>query len=209
MTEELHPPSAPESGDQIERLLEEHLGSLRAFLRLRAGAGIRARLGHSDLVQSVCREVLESRDRIEFQGDAAFKSWLYTVATNVCLNEVRRPEHRQRFESLDAPRDEGKGAVLAAREDASPEAQMAHQQVAARLEATLAALPEKQRAAFLMVRHEAMTHEEIAKSLKTSVSAVKSLVHRALETLRKELRTIADEMADESGSAPRAEEART
>jgi len=178
----------------------------RAPIVAYAGRYTRDRARAEEIAQEVFVRVYTAKS---YQADASFKSWLYTVATNVCLNEVRRPEHRQRFESLDAPRDEGKGPVLAAREDASPEAQMAHQQVAARLEATLAALPEKQRAAFLMVRHEAMTHEEIAKSLKTSVSAVKSLVHRALETLRKELRTIADEMADESGSAPRAEEART
>ena len=140
-----------------------------------------------------------------YQPDASFKTWLYTVATNVCLNEVRRPEHRHRFESIDVPADDGGGLTLTAPEDGSPEAQLAHRQVASRLEATLAALPDKQRAAFLMVRHEAMTHEEIATALSTSVSAVKSLVHRALESLRKELRNA----TDEGGPQSRTGEART
>ena len=42
-------------------------------------------------------------------------------------------------------------------------------------------LPPKQRAAFLMARQDQMSHEEIAAALETSVSAVKSLIHRALE----------------------------
>ncbi|MFM7280537.1 MAG: hypothetical protein ACKO32_02025, partial [Planctomycetia bacterium] len=58
--------------DQVARLLETNLDGLRAFLRVRAGAALRAKLGHSDLVQTVCREVLESAETIEFRSDAAF-----------------------------------------------------------------------------------------------------------------------------------------
>ena len=37
-----------------------------------------------------------------FRGDAKFSTWLYRVATNICLNEVRRPGYRQKIASLDA-----------------------------------------------------------------------------------------------------------
>ena len=57
----------------------------------------------------------------------------------------------------------------------------------------LGQLPENQRAAFLMARHDNLSHEEIAEALSTSVSAVKSLIHRALEALRKEVETLARE----------------
>ena len=43
----------------------------------------------------------------------------------------------------------------------------------------LGALPDKQRAAFVLCRFEGMSYEEIAETLETSVSAVKSLIHRA------------------------------
>ena len=57
----------------IEQLIQEHLPGLRAFVRLNAGATLRAREAQSDLVQSVCREVLEGREGFEYRGDAAFK----------------------------------------------------------------------------------------------------------------------------------------
>ena len=74
----------------IERLLAENLTGLRAFLRVRTGAAIRARLEHSDLVQSVCREVLEGADHFEFRGDAAFRNWLYTAALRKIVEQHRK-----------------------------------------------------------------------------------------------------------------------
>ncbi|HET6923177.1 MAG TPA: sigma-70 family RNA polymerase sigma factor, partial [Anaeromyxobacteraceae bacterium] len=47
------------------------------------------------------------------------------------------------------------------------------------VEALLGSLPDKQRAAFVLCRFEGLSYEEIARALDTSVSAVKSLVHRA------------------------------
>jgi len=178
-------------------LVRRHQGWVRrlAFRYTRQGQDA------EELAQEIFVRVYKTK---AYQPDASFKTWLYKVATNVCLNEVRRPEHRQAFQSIDVDREDGGAPELAAREDGSPEVQLSGAQVAARLEHVLAELPEKQRAAFLMVRHESMSHEEIAVALSTSVSAVKSLVHRALEALRKELRTLSSE-----GSHPRlGEEAR-
>lgn len=58
--------SAPE---EIERLLQEHLPGLRAFVRLQATPEIRAQESVSDIVQSVCREVLTHADRFQHPGD--------------------------------------------------------------------------------------------------------------------------------------------
>lgn len=183
----------------FEVLFQRHRGAIVGY----ASRYTRDRARAEELAQEVFVRVYTTKS---YQPDASFKTWLYKVATNVCLNEVRRPEHRQSFQSIDVAREDGGAPVLAAREDGSPEVQLSSAETAARLEAILAGLPEKQRAAFLMVRHEAMTHEEIAEALSTSVSAVKSLVHRALEALRKELRALSTEGG---GPGPRApEEAR-
>lgn len=149
-----------------------------------AGRYVRDQARAEELAQEVFVRVYKTK---AYEPDARFKTWLYRVATNVCLNEVRRPEHKQAFESLDARGEDEKRPELPAGLEASPEALLAEQELARRLERVLAKLPEKQRAAFLMVRYEAMTHEEIAVALETSVSAVKSLVHRALEALRRDL----------------------
>ena len=70
------------SGDRraVQQLLERHLPSLRAYVRLRAGAVIPRHESGSDLVQSVCRDVLENLDRFRYPGEAAFRAWLYATA---------------------------------------------------------------------------------------------------------------------------------
>ena len=64
----------------FDELLTRFLPELRAFVRLRAGIRIMRRESEEDLVQSVCREVLQDVGNFEYRGLPAFKSWLYTRA---------------------------------------------------------------------------------------------------------------------------------
>src|SRR5882672_1825641 len=64
----------------VATLLERYLPGLNAFVRLRAGPLLRARESTSDLVQSVCREVLEHVDRFQYRSEGLFKQWLFTTA---------------------------------------------------------------------------------------------------------------------------------
>lgn len=115
-----------------------------------------------------------------YSPDRPFRSWIYRVATNVCLNELRRGEHAVNRSGIETD------ALPAAGE---PESELLGRELTRRLEARLFALPEKQRAAFILCRFEGLSHVEIADALGTSVSATKSLIHRALEALRAEVRT--------------------
>lgn len=136
-----------------------------------------------------------------YEPDARFKTWVYRVATNLCLNEIRRPDAVG--EAFDLTEDEGAKTIrVPAPMQTTPEDEAMGRQLAARLEAALDALPANQRAAFAMARQDGMTHEEIADILSTSVPAVKSLVHRALEALRKEVSVI-----DLSAASQQAKEA--
>ena len=56
---------------EFEQLLERHLPTLRAYVRRNLDAALADRESTSDLVQSVCREVLQSRGQYTFRGDAA------------------------------------------------------------------------------------------------------------------------------------------
>jgi len=113
-----------------------------------------------------------------YQPQARFKTFLYRVATNHCLNEVRRAEFTARARGP-------LGQDLAPELDALPsDAAGPHDEAVARsleqaVVALLGSLPEKQRAAFVLCRFEGLSYEEIAETLETSVSAVKSLIHRA------------------------------
>ncbi len=129
-----------------------------------------------ELAQDVFVKLYRSAHR--YQPSARFKTFLYRVATNHCLNEVRRAEFTAR---AGAPSAGGGPTDL----DALPSGAADPHEVAVgrSLEravlAMLGALPEKQRAALVLCRFEGMSYEEIAETLETSVSAVKSLVHRA------------------------------
>ena len=80
------------AGDRsaLEELLVRHLPTLRAYVRLRMGPGLRGMERESDLVQSVCREVLFGAERFRFGESDAFKAWLYTTL-------VRKISDRQAY----------------------------------------------------------------------------------------------------------------
>ncbi len=132
-----------------------------------------------ELAQDVFLKVHRSAPR--YQPTARFKTWLYRIAANHCLNELRRGEYSVRRES--APRDGGESEPLdldtLPSGGATPEETAMGEALATAVHALLARLPEKQRTAFVLCRLEGLSYEDIAEVLETSVSAVKSLLHRA------------------------------
>ena len=142
-----------------------------------------------DLAQSVFVQVWRSADR--YQPAAKFSTWLFTIARNVCLNELRR-RARHPADSLDAPAhagsDEPRGHGVEDRQiSAAPDA-LLRGELEAKVAEALAALPENQRTALLLWQREEMAYEDIAEVLGCSLSAVKSLIHRARETLKARLK---------------------
>src|SRR5688572_24033017 len=127
-----------------------------------------------ELTQDVFIRVYTTK---KYEASGSLKTWLYRVATNVCLNELRKAENKADHEVMEAE---------PASSEATPDEALAGRELAKTLQDALARLPANQRAALLMARQDGMTHEEIATALETSVAAVKSLIHRALETLRRE-----------------------
>lgn len=108
-------------------------------------------------------------------GRARFSTWVHKVATNLCIDRLRkrRPLPLE-GEALDVP-------------DPAPdaEAQTAGSQQSARLSAALQKLPERQRLAIVLVHYQELGNREAADILGTSVEAVESLLGRARRTLRK------------------------
>jgi RNA polymerase sigma-70 factor (ECF subfamily) len=147
-----------------------------------------------ELTQDVFIRVYTTK---KYEATGTLRTWLYRVATNVCLNELRKAENKAHHESLDAESSqETKPEPLST--SASPEEALAGNELAKTLQDALTRLPANQRAALLMARQDGMTHEEIATALETSVPAVKSLIHRALETLRKEAERLSADASQEA-----------
>lgn len=140
-----------------------------------------------EMVQEIFFKIYRAADKYEPRG--RFTTYLYRVATNHCLNEVRKADYREKFDSLDQAQsdDERGGIVLPDKEQASADVLFWAQTMAHKLQELLVELPENQRVALLLNRLEGLSYQEIADVLDVSVGAVKSLLHRARHTLRDRL----------------------
>jgi RNA polymerase sigma-70 factor (ECF subfamily) len=177
---------AVQQGDQAayHRLFEKHVAGVIGFAMQFVGNRARA----EELAQDVFLQIYRTRSR--YAPRARFKTWLYRMVTNACLSELRRPEHRFRLEPLDPPPGEHADdapAVVEAPSRSSEEMALDHETLD-RLRTAVAELPAQQRAALLLARVNGLSYDEVAASLSCSVSAVKSLIHRATATLRQQMR---------------------
>ncbi len=130
------------------------------------------------------------RSRAGYEPSAKFSTWLYRIATNLAVNHARdtrheRPENTVR---LDEPDQETGTTPDLADESLTAEEQMLRAERVAMIRQKVQALPERQRMAVIMHKYQQMDYRQIADVLKLSESATKSLLFRAYETLREQLK---------------------
>jgi RNA polymerase sigma-70 factor (ECF subfamily) len=114
-----------------------------------------------------------------YRPSARFKTFLFRVATNHCLNELRRPARRG--ERVETPMDdEGLPTALdTAAGEATPQHALEAKEAERAVSRALEAMSTRERAAFTMCRFEGLAYKDIAFALDASEAAVKSLIHRA------------------------------
>jgi RNA polymerase sigma-70 factor, ECF subfamily len=141
-----------------------------------------------DLAQEVFLRVY--RSRAGYEPSAKFTTWLYRIATNLAVNYARdrRHERPEQMVSLDES-DEDTGLKVDV-PDGSPSAEEAilKRERLAAIRQKVQALPERQRMAVVMHKYQQMDYRQIGEVLKLSESATKSLLFRAYETLRQQLK---------------------
>jgi RNA polymerase sigma-70 factor, ECF subfamily len=141
-----------------------------------------------DLAQNVFVQVFKSADR--YRVEAKFSTWLFTIARNLALNEIRR-RSRHPAESLEASletQDELPARQFEDRKNISAPDQLLQRELAGKVEDALASLPENQRTAILLFKEKEMSYDDISEILGCSLSATKSLIHRGRETLKEKLK---------------------
>ncbi len=141
-----------------------------------------------DLAQEVFLRVYRSRGN--YEASAKFTTWLYRIATNLAVNYARdtRHERAENTVSLDEP-DENTGLTMDIADGSlSAEEMLVRRERLAAIREKVQALPERQRLAVVMHKYQQMDYREIAEVLKLSESATKSLLFRAYETLREQLK---------------------
>ena len=141
-----------------------------------------------DLAQEVFLRVYRSRQT--YEASAKFTTWLYRIATNLAVNHARdtRHERPEVTVSLDEP-DEETGTTLDVADGAvTAEESLVRRERTLAIRAKVEALPERQKLAVIMHKYQQMDYKQIAEVLKLSESATKSLLFRAYETLREQLK---------------------
>jgi RNA polymerase sigma-70 factor (ECF subfamily) len=141
-----------------------------------------------DLAQEVFLRVY--RSRATYEASAKFTTWLYRIATNLAVNHARdtRHERPEVTVSLDEPDEETGTTLDVADSTVSAEEALVRRERMAAIRSKVEALPERQRLAVIMHKYQQMDYKQIADVLKLSESATKSLLFRAYETLREQLR---------------------
>ncbi len=176
--------------DAFRELFRRHCPHVLRFVRRHVGEGAIA----DELVQDVFTQMYRARER--YRPEARFTTWLYTIALNVCRNERRRPEHQLRVRSDRQEEGEsGLDPILDPVDDAAPTAEevVAGQELEGRLRAALQRLPEKQRSALLLSRVDGLAYRDVASVLGCSEGAVKALLFRATQTLKRDLQHLLGE----------------
>jgi len=141
-----------------------------------------------DLAQVVFLQIYKSANRYEVSSK--FTTWMFTIARNLCLNEIRR-RSRHPADSLDTTHPGHEDQPLQQYEDKktfSPPDSLLQGELEEKIEQALSELPENQRTAILLCRGDELSYEDIAKVLNCSLSATKSLIHRGRETLKQKLK---------------------
>jgi RNA polymerase sigma-70 factor (ECF subfamily) len=141
-----------------------------------------------ELAQEVFLRVY--RSRASYEASAKFNTWLYRIATNLAVNHARdtrheRPENTLR---LDEPDQETGSTPDLADGSLTAEEQILHRERMAVVRQKVQGLPERQRMAVIMHKYQQMDYREIADVMRLSESATKSLLFRAYETLREQLK---------------------
>ena len=155
--------------------------------------GFLYRLAHNaaaaeDLAQEVFLRVYRSRET--YEASAKFTTWLYRIATNLAVNHARdtRHERPENQVSLDEPDTDTGMTMDVADSHLSAEENILRRERLAAIRAKVQALPERQRMAVVMHKYQQMDYKQIAEVLKLSESATKSLLFRAYEALRGQLK---------------------
>jgi RNA polymerase sigma-70 factor (ECF subfamily) len=174
------------AGDQsaFEYLVQKYRRPMVSFMYRMARNSAAA----EDLAQEVFLRIYRSRET--YEASAKFTTWLYRIATNLAVNHARDSRH-ERPEvqvSLDEPDDDTGTTLELPDSSLNAEQQMVRRERMLAIRRKVEALPEQQRLAVIMHKYQQMDYKQIADVLKKSESATKSLLFRAYETLREQLK---------------------
>lgn len=143
-----------------------------------------------DVAQEVFIRIFKSIHT--FKGESKLSTWIYRITTSCALDLVRSRKSKKRFAFLQRLFGNDNEPLYEAPDFYHPGVAMDQKENAAKLFKAIDKLPENQKVAFTLHKLEDLSYQEISEVMKTSVSAVESLMHRAKQNLRKMLENEAE-----------------
>ena len=144
-----------------------------------------------DAYQDAFIKAYRKLDTFRFQ--CRFHTWLYRIATNVCLDHLRRRKARPEFGVFEAEDAAGRSPLqLAAdsRPASSPEQMLGSEEISRRIKVALEALSDRERLVFTLRHHEGMRLRQIGETCSMSEESAKQCLFRATKKLRRELQDV-------------------
>ena len=170
----------------LDVMLTRHLPALRNYVRGRVDRLVAAKESSADLVQSVCREVIEHIDRFEHRSEAGFRQWLYRTAERKIIDRFRYYTADKRDAGRETRADDladggaihdTRGLFYTPSHDA-----IVREELGAAASA-FDGLPDHYQQVIIMSRVQGLTHAQIAKRIGRSEGAVRNLLYRGLAAI--------------------------
>jgi RNA polymerase sigma-70 factor (ECF subfamily) len=146
----------------------------------------------ADEVMDVTQEAFIKAYRAlpRFRGDSAFYTWLYRIAINTAKNHLVSRSRRPPDTDIDVDGEfQADSAVL--RDVASPDNQLASDELERTIFKAIDDLPEELRVAVTLREFEGMSYEEIAEVMECPVGTVRSRIFRAREAIERSIAALA------------------
>jgi len=148
-----------------DALVRRYYGALLRFFELRVAAA-------EDLAQRTVLAIVEQRHR--FRGDASFRTYLFSVARRVLIQQLKADEHAARMSQFDAPQSARRTSLSML---------FARKQEQQLVLVALATLPEQAQTLLVLHYWERLTSREIAEVLDVPTSTVTTRLSRARRAL--------------------------
>ncbi|MBE5040370.1 RNA polymerase sigma factor [Ructibacterium gallinarum] len=175
----------------FEQLIAEHQKRIFSIAYRIAGNSDDA----ADMAQEVLVKIFKNINK--FKGDSKFSTWIYRVATNTCLDELKRIRRHPSY-SLDQEIDTEEGSISAEIEDDAPTPEESAERKAVRdaVNIAIARLGDDHKKVIVLRDLQGFSYEEIAKIMNCSEGTVKSRISRARSQLKKILQQDRELFAD-------------
>ncbi|MEB3103746.1 RNA polymerase sigma factor SigW [Ferviditalea candida] len=138
-----------------------------------------------DIVQETFLRVYKNLGK--YDPNQKFSTWIYRIATNLCIDRLRRRKHQY---SLDAEVADGEGIdwhAMLASDEPGPEQRLILSEIQLQMRKAIEALPEKYKSVVILRYLHDLSLQEISEILDIPVTTIKTRVHRGREFLRRKL----------------------